>query len=95
MAGEIDLVQAPPHDLLPLLARDKNIKLFDGNPVGSQYQFRFNTLMKPFDDPRIRHAADGGVRPGGLPQAAIGDPKYYKVCKAPFVCGTPLGSTRA
>ncbi len=40
MAGEIDLVQAPPHDLLPILARDKSIKLFDANPVGSQYQFR-------------------------------------------------------
>ena len=92
MAGEIDLVQAPPHDLLPLLARDKNIKLFDGNPLGSQYQFRFNTLIKPFDDPRIRHAAMVAFGQEDFLKAAIGDPKYYKVCKAPFVCGTPLGS---
>ena len=57
MANEIDLVQAPPHDLLPVLSRDKNVRLFDSNPVGSQYQFRFNTVIKPFDDPKIRHAA--------------------------------------
>ena len=25
-------------------------------------------------------------------KATIGDPKYYKLCKAVFVCGTPLGS---
>jgi peptide/nickel transport system substrate-binding protein len=92
LAGEIDLVQAPPHDLLPVLAKDKNIKLFDSNPVGSQYQFRFNTLIKPFDDPRIRHAAMVAFGQEDFLKAAIGDPKYYKVCKAPFVCGTPLGS---
>src|SRR6266700_5256376 len=90
--GEIDIVQAPPHDLLPILAKDKNIKLFDANPIGSQYQFRFNTLIKPFDDPRIRHAAMVAFGQEDFLKAAIGDPKYYKVCKAPFVCGTPLGS---
>mgnify|MGYP001023505087 CR=1 FL=1 len=25
-------------------------------------------------------------------KATIGDPAYFKVCKAPFVCGTPLAS---
>ena len=92
LAGEIDVVQAPPHDLLPVLARDKTIKLFDANPVGSQYQFRFNTVIKPFDDPKIRHAAMVAFGQEDFLKAAIGDPKYYKVCKAPFVCGTPLGS---
>ncbi|MCC6470903.1 MAG: ABC transporter substrate-binding protein, partial [Alphaproteobacteria bacterium] len=27
-------------------------------------------------------------------KAVIGDPAYYKVCKAMFVCGTPLESTK-
>jgi peptide/nickel transport system substrate-binding protein len=90
--GEIDLVQAPPHDLLPVLAKDKTVKLFDSNPLGSQYEFRFNTLVKPFDDPRVRHAAMVAFGQEEFLKATIGDPKYYKVCKAPFVCGTPLGS---
>jgi peptide/nickel transport system substrate-binding protein len=90
--GEIDLIQAPPHDLLPILAQDKNVKLFDSNPLGSQYEFRFNTLLKPFDNPKIRHAAMVAFGQKEFLKATIGDPKYYKVCKAPFVCGAPLGS---
>ncbi len=90
--GEIDIIQAPPHDLLPILSQDRNAKLFDSNPLGSQYEFRFNTLFKPFDDPRIRHAAMVAFGQEEFLKATIGDPKYYKVCKAPFVCGTPLGS---
>ena len=34
LAGEIDLYRAPPHDLLPLIKDDTNIKLFDWNPLG-------------------------------------------------------------
>jgi len=90
--GEIDVIQAPPHDLLPILSTDKNVKLFDSNPLGSQYEFRFNTLLKPFDNPKIRHAAMVAFGQEEFLKATIGDPKYYKVCKAPFVCGTPLGS---
>ena len=90
--GEVDIVQALPHDLLPILAGDKTIKLFDSNPIGSQYEFRFNTLIKPFDDPKVRHAAMVAFGQEEFLKATIGDPKYYKVCKAPFVCGTPLGS---
>ena len=41
--GEIDMIEAPGHDLLPLLAADKNINLLNSNPhrqpVG---RFRFN-----------------------------------------------------
>jgi peptide/nickel transport system substrate-binding protein len=90
--GEIDLIEAPGVDLLPLLAADKNIKLFNFNPLGNQYAFRFNTLFKPFDNPKIRHAAMVSFSQEDFLKATIGDPKYYKVCKAPFVCGTPLGS---
>ena len=90
--GEIDIIQAPPHDLLPILSQDRNAKLFNSNPLGSQYEFRFNTLFKPFDDPRIRHAAMVAFGQEEFLKATIGDPQWFKVCKAPFVCGTPLGS---
>src|SRR6266849_3441106 len=55
--GEIDMIESPGHDLLPLLSKDKNIKLFDANPLGNQFVFRFNQLFKPFDNAKIRHAA--------------------------------------
>ena len=91
--GEIDMIEAPSHDLLPLLGSDKNIKLFNGNPLGNQYVFRFNTLFKPFDNPKIRHAAMVAFNQEDFLKATIGDPQWYKVCKAPFVCGTPLETT--
>ncbi len=90
--GEIDMIEAPGHDLLPLLANDKNIKLVDYNPLGNQYVFRFNTLFKPFDNPKIRHAALVAFGQEDFLKATIGDPKYYKLCKPVFVCGTPLAS---
>ena len=90
--GEIDMIEAPSHDLLPLLSKDKNIKLFDGNPLGNQYVFRFNKLLKPFDNPKIRHAVMVAFGQEDFLKATIGDPKYYKVCKPVFICGTPLAS---
>ncbi|MGZ5908622.1 MAG: ABC transporter substrate-binding protein, partial [Reyranella sp.] len=90
--GEVDMLESPGPDLYPILAADKNIKLFDGNPLGNQYALRFNTLFKPFDNPKIRHAAMVAFNQEDFLKATIGDPKYYKVCKAVFVCGTPLAS---
>jgi peptide/nickel transport system substrate-binding protein len=90
--GEIDMIESPSHDLLPLLAKDKNIKLFHGNPLGNQYVFRFNSLLKPFDNPKIRHAVMVAFGQEDFLKATIGDSKYYKLCKPVFICGTPLAS---
>ena len=57
IAGEIDMIQQPPFDLMPLLEGSKGVKIVDLNPLGTHFAFRFNTLHKPFDDPRIRQAA--------------------------------------
>ena len=56
LAGEIDYIEQPPHDLLPLLKADANVKLVDWNPLGNQYTFRPNHLHKPFDNPKVRQA---------------------------------------
>ncbi len=90
--GEVDMIEAPSHDLLPLLAKDKGVKLVDYNPLGNQYTFRFNQLFKPFDNPKIRHAVFVAFGQEEFLKATIGDSKYFKLCKAPFPCGTPLAS---
>ncbi|MBX6369150.1 MAG: ABC transporter substrate-binding protein [Rhodospirillales bacterium] len=92
LAGEIDFIEAPPHDLLPVLKGDDSIKLVDWNPLGNQYMFRFNWLHKPFDNQKIRQAVAVAFSQEPFVKAVIGDPAYYKVCKAMFVCGTPLAS---
>ena len=90
--GEVDMLEQPSPDLMPLLAKDKNIKLINANPLGNQYSLRFNVLHKPFDNPKIRHAAMVAFNQEDFLKATIGDPKYYRPCKQVFVCGTPLGS---
>ena len=84
LAGEIDYIEAPPHDLLPLMKADKNVKLVDWNPLGNQYTFRPNHLHKPFDNPKIRQALWYAFNQKDFLDAVIGDPDYYKVCKAMF-----------
>ena len=92
IAGEIDVIEQPRHDLLPTLEKAKDVKLLDQNPLGNQYSFRFNVQHKPFDNPKIRAALYEAFNQEDFLQATIGDPKYYKVCKAMFICGTPLAS---
>ncbi|WP_163268401.1 ABC transporter substrate-binding protein [Chelativorans alearense] len=88
--GEIDIIQQPGADLFPLLKDDPSIKIVDWNPYGYQFNLRFNQAVKPFDNPKIRQAALYALNQEDFLQAAIGNPEYYTVCKAMFVCGTQL-----
>ncbi|HJU30050.1 MAG TPA: ABC transporter substrate-binding protein [Hyphomicrobiaceae bacterium] len=92
LAGEIDVVEQPPHDLHALLEADPNIRMWTLNPLGSLYFLRPNHLNKPFDDPKIRSALWYALNQEDFLRAAIGDPQHYKVCKSQYVCGTRLES---
>jgi peptide/nickel transport system substrate-binding protein len=92
LAGEIDYVEAPSHDLLPLLTADANVKLVDYNPMGNQYAFRPNQLHKPFDNPKVRQALWYAFNQKDFLQGAIGDAEYYKMCRSMFPCGTTNAS---
>ena len=94
ISGEIDVMEAPPHDLLPVLESDSNIQLFDWNTLGNQYMFRFNSLHPPFDNPKIRRAALLALNQEDFLKAVIGDARYYKACAAMFVCGTTYATDK-
>src|SRR5437016_7059195 len=94
LAGEIDFIESPPHDLLPVLKKDASIKLVDLNPLGNQYTFRFNVLHKPFDNAKIRQAVLYAFNQEDFLKAVIGDPAYYKLCRSFFPCGSPMESTK-
>jgi ABC-type transport system substrate-binding protein len=90
LAGEIDYIEAPPHDLKPLLLADKSIKLEVYNKIGAQYAFRWNTVVPPFNNEKIRRAAMYAFDQKSFLEGVIGDSNYYQTCDAMFVCGTPL-----
>ncbi|MBS0223120.1 MAG: ABC transporter substrate-binding protein [Proteobacteria bacterium] len=91
LAGEIDLIEAPPTDLFPVLKADKNIALYPWNVQGSQIIMRFNQLQPPFNNVKARQAAMYALAQEDMLRAQVGDPEIYKVCNAPFICGTRFG----
>jgi peptide/nickel transport system substrate-binding protein len=92
--GEIDFIEAPPHDLLPLLANDPSIQFRVIAPMGRQYAFRFNVLHKPFDNAKVRQAVAYALNQKDFLDATIGNPKYYMTCKSLYPCGSPLETTK-
>ncbi|MEM7023322.1 MAG: ABC transporter substrate-binding protein [Pseudomonadota bacterium] len=90
--GEIDVIESPPQDLLPVVEADDAAVLFDYNPLGNQYMFRMNWLHPPFNDLKVREAALAALNQEDFLRAVIGDPRYYKVCPAMFVCDTPFAT---
>jgi peptide/nickel transport system substrate-binding protein len=90
--GEIDMIETPSHDLLPILEADEGVVLFDSNPLGNQYMFRMNWLHPPFDNEQVRQAAIAALNQEDFLKAVIGDPRYYKTCPAMFVCDTPFAT---
>jgi peptide/nickel transport system substrate-binding protein len=94
VTGEIDLLEAPAHDLLPILAAESDVVLLEQNPLGNQYMFRFNALHPPFDNPKVRLAALQALNQEDFLKAVIGDPRYYKVCAAMFVCGSTFATDK-
>jgi peptide/nickel transport system substrate-binding protein len=91
LAGEIDLIEAPPPDLFPVLKADKNVALYPWNAQGSQIIMRFNHTQPPFNNVKARQAAMYALAQEDMLRAQVGDPAIYKVCNAPFICGTKFG----
>ena len=91
-SGEIDFMELPPIDLLPVLVANKNLKVETLNKLGSQTIGRMNFLHPPFDNVKVRRAALMAMNQKDILDAMIGDEKYYRVCGAVFICGTPLAT---
>src|SRR6195952_5060374 len=89
-SGDIDLLENPSFDILPVLAADKNLRVETLNALGFQTLGRMNFLHPPFDNVKVRRAAFLAMNQKDVLDALVGNPKYYKVCGAIFVCGTPL-----
>ena len=58
ISGEIDMIEAPAHDLLPVLEKDKNVEIVMPDTLGITYVLRFNWKQPPFNDVRYRRAAE-------------------------------------
>jgi len=91
-SGDIDFLEVPPWDLLPALAANKDLKTQTLNKLGFQTIGRMNFLYPPFDNVKIRRAAFMALNQKDVLDAMVGNPEYYRICGAVFICGTPLAT---
>ncbi|HYC64355.1 MAG TPA: ABC transporter substrate-binding protein, partial [Reyranellaceae bacterium] len=94
IAGEIDLVEIVPPDLLPILQKEKNVKITVVNQAGRQYAMRFNVLHKPFDNPKVRQSVLYALSQKDILEANVGNKDFYRECRSIFPCGSPLESVK-
>jgi peptide/nickel transport system substrate-binding protein len=91
-AGEVDWWQMVPPDLVPLLAKNKDIKVENTDPLGSIGLIRFNQLHPPFNNAKMRQALLYLVNQQDYALAIAGDAKQGKPCPSFFTCGSPAES---
>ena len=92
-AGEVDWWQQLPPDLIPVVAKNKDVVVQNTDPLGSIGMMRFNQLQAPFNNQKIRQAVLSVVSQQDYALAIAGDAKNGHACAAYFTCGTPLAST--
>jgi peptide/nickel transport system substrate-binding protein len=93
-SGEVDWWEAPPADLLPMLARggDVQVKLMD--TTGFIGTTRMNHLQPPFNNPALRRAVLPALRQADFMTAVAGEnPEGWRQDVGFFCPGTPMAST--
>ncbi|MCS2608077.1 ABC transporter substrate-binding protein [Halomonas dongshanensis] len=91
-SGDIDYMERTPFDLLPLLDANPDITTGVLDPLGMLTLARMNFLQPPFDDVRIRRAAQLALGQEDVLAALVGDPRYYATCASVFGCKVPLAT---
>jgi peptide/nickel transport system substrate-binding protein len=91
-SGDIDFMENPSWDMLPVLAANKEIHVEALDKLGFQTVGRMNFLYPPFDNIKVRRAALLAMNQKDVLDALVGNPQYYKICGAIFMCDTPLAT---
>jgi peptide/nickel transport system substrate-binding protein len=89
--GEVDWWETPIADLIPLLRKNRNIRVDIADPLGNIGSFRMNHLHPPFNDVRVRRAILTAMNQEDYMRATVGDDDaLWKPLPGFFTPGTPL-----
>lgn len=91
MAGEVDFVENPTAEFLPMLAGEP-VRVERSDPLGTHGLLRMNHLHPPFDRPEAREALLWLIDQERYLQAMFGNPDITRACREIFVCGSPYAS---
>lgn len=92
--GDIDLVEWVTADTLTLVRGAPGLEIQKLASANCPF-LRLNWLYPPFDNVKIRQAAQLAVSQRDVMDAVVGDQKAYEVCGALFGCGSPLETSAA
>jgi peptide/nickel transport system substrate-binding protein len=88
--GEVDWWETPLNDLIPVMRRNRNIRVDVADPLGNVGCFRFNHLHAPFNDPRARQAVAWVMNQPDFMRAVVGgDDALWKQMGGVFTPETP------
>jgi peptide/nickel transport system substrate-binding protein len=90
--GEVDLIESVPFEHFNTLKANKGIAM--STVGGGQYLLRFNHLVPPFNDVRVRQAAMLAMDQQAALRAQVGVPELFKTCMSVYPCNSPLASAR-
>ncbi|HEX4260923.1 MAG TPA: ABC transporter substrate-binding protein [Acetobacteraceae bacterium] len=91
--GEVDWWLTPGADLLPVLSRDKTLRVRTTVTTGEIATMRFNQLWPPFDNPAIRRAMLGAISQSEYMIGMVGtDPSLWHDGVGIFCPNTPMAS---
>ena len=89
--GEVDFIELPLHDLLPLFRRNRNIVVETRDRLGTIGMLRFNHLHPPFDSAEIRRAFLLAINQEDYLKAVVGDdPSMYRTSYSYWSLGSPM-----
>jgi peptide/nickel transport system substrate-binding protein len=89
--GEVDWWESPVTDLVPVLKRNRNIKVDIADPLGNIGAFRLNHMHPPFNNVKARRAVQVALSQEDYMRAVVGsDDKLWKPIPSFFTPGTPL-----
>ena len=94
-AGEVDVYQFPPNDLLPILERNPDIVVRTTNKFGYVPILRPNHLVHPTNNVKVRQALLWAVDQNAYLAAMIGNRSMELRCWAVFTCGARSSRRRA
>ena len=87
-AGEIDFLESPSVDLLPLLQRNPDVVVRVNDPLGIMVVMRPNHLFPPFNSVKGRQALLYSIDQTEYMTAIGGAPEFWKTCDSMIYCGT-------
>ncbi len=91
--GEVDWLEQPLLDLVPMLGKQPGIKIEAVDPFGGLAILRFNHLLPPFNNPAMRRALLPAIDQQAVVSAVVGDQaEFGRYPVGFFTAGTPMAN---